>query len=115
MDKISSYPSGLLEADARAKSNWAPRVHSPERPGELAPTERVLWPKILGPIAHSLGKPNVSGAIPYVGRPLWPNFADLEKFQKLHRFPNKTVPFSQNEIAQFFQHPVTSKITYLIN
>ena len=29
MDKISSYPSGLLEADARAGSYRAPRVHSP--------------------------------------------------------------------------------------
>ena len=31
MDKISSYPSGLLEADARAESYWAPRVHSPDK------------------------------------------------------------------------------------
>ena len=76
---------------------------------------RVLGPKLLGPIAHSLGKPNVSGAISSVGRPLWPNFADLEQFQKLHRFSNKTAPFSQNEIARFFQHPVISKITNLIN
>ena len=37
MDKISSYPSGLLEADVRAGSYRAPRVHSPERPSELAP------------------------------------------------------------------------------
>ena len=28
MDKISSYPLGLLEADAPAESYWAPRVHS---------------------------------------------------------------------------------------
>ena len=34
---------------------------------------------------------------------------------KMHRFPNKTAPFSQNKIARFFQHPVISKITYLIN
>ena len=83
---ISSYPSGLLEADARAKSNWAPRVHSPERPGELAPTERVLGLKILGLIAHSLGKPNVSGAISIVGQPYWPNLADLEQFQNCTDF-----------------------------
>ena len=31
MDKISSYPSWLLEADARAESYWAPRVHSPDK------------------------------------------------------------------------------------
>ena len=41
--------------------------------------------------------------------------AVLEQFQKLHRFSNIVAPFSQNKIARFFQRPVISKITYLIN
>ena len=55
MDKISSYPSGLLEADARAESHWAPRVHSPERPGELAP-KRIPWAQVTGPYCTLTGQ-----------------------------------------------------------
>ena len=63
MDKISSYPSGLLEADARAESHWVPRVHSPERPGELAP-KRISWAHVTRPNCTITGQAQVIGAIP---------------------------------------------------
>ena len=44
MDKISSYSSGLLEADVRAGSYRAPRVHSPGRPSEWRQLENLLGP-----------------------------------------------------------------------
>ena len=97
-----------------------------------------LRARILGPIAQVLGRPRYQvlteqgfglmllgptpltwaaqecGANISVGRPMWPNSAVLEQFQKLHRFPNIVVPFSQNEIERFFQRPIISKITFLI-
>ena len=66
MDKISSYPSGILEDDARAGSYRAPRVYSPGKARWMAPTWESLGPKSLGPFAPSLGKPNMIGAILYV-------------------------------------------------
>ena len=55
MDKILSYPSGLLEADVRAESHWAPCVHSPERPGELAP-KRISWAHVTRPNCTLIGQ-----------------------------------------------------------
>ena len=69
MDKISSYPSGLLEADARAESYWAPCAQSPERPSDWRLRESY-GPKLLGPIAHSLGKPSQVAPTSAVGRPM---------------------------------------------
>ena len=89
MDKISSYPLRLLEADARAESNWARAPKHWTRPSD--------W-------RHSQ----------CVGRPYGPILADLEQFQNCTDF-RITAPFSQNEIARFFQRLVISKITYLIN
>ena len=105
----------------------------------MAPIKHLLRARIMGPIAQVLGRPRyqvlteqgfglmllgptpltwaaqVCGANISVGQPMWPNSAVLEQFQKLHRFPNIVAPFSQNEITQFFQRPVITKITYLIN
>ena len=55
MDKILSYPSGLLEADVWAESHWAPCVHSPERPGELAP-KRISWAHVTRPNCTLIGQ-----------------------------------------------------------
>ena len=81
----------------------------------MAPLAGVHGPELLGPYAHWLGKPIDSGANSRVGRLYCPIVADLKQFQNYTDFQNKTAPFSQNEIAPFFQHPVISKITYLIN
>ena len=86
MDKISSYPSGLLEADARAESHWAPRVHSPERPGEW----RLLkspWAQVTGPNCTLTGQAQVIGTIPYVWAGHMTQCCRLETISKLHRFP----------------------------
>ena len=56
MDKISSYPSGLLEADARAESYWA-RAPNHLRGPVIGANSNSNGPKLLGPFAHSLGKP----------------------------------------------------------
>ena len=77
MDKISS---GLLEANVWAESYWA-RAPSHRRSPVIGANSNSNGPKLLGPFAHSLGKPNVSGAIPYVGRPYGPILAVLEQFQ----------------------------------
>ena len=114
MDKISSYPLGLLEADARAESHWARASTHRIRPCEWRQF-RKPWAQVIGPICTLTGQAQVSGAIPYVGQPYGPSFAGLKQFQNCTDFRNKTAPFSQNEIARFFQHPVISKITYLIN
>ena len=100
MDMISSYPSGLLEADARAGSYRAPCAQSPERPSDWRLRESH-GPKLLGPIAHSLGKPNMIGAILYCGPAIWPKLAVLEQFQKLHRFSNNCAVFPKQNCAVF--------------
>ena len=75
---------------------------------------RVPWAQVTGPVFSLTGQAQVIGAIPWCGPAMWPNSAVLEQFQIPHRFLNN-VPFSQNEIARFFQRSVISKITYLIN
>ena len=85
MDKISSYPSGLLEADARAESHWAPRVHSPERPGEW----RLLkspWAQVTGPNCTLTGQAQVIGTILSVGPAIWPNCCRLGTIPKCTDF-----------------------------
>ena len=114
MDKISSYPSGLLEADVRAGSYRAPRVHSPERPSEWRQLENHLGPSHWAQLHHHWASPSDWRHSQCVGRPLWPNFADLEQFQNCIDF-RVTAPFSQNKITRSFQRSVISKITYLIN
>ena len=137
-DKISSYPRasrsqcsgqntfGLGAQTLEKPSDWR-QSSIPLGPGWWArlhkywagPNNRCRLNKALGSCywaqLHSLGQPKISGAIISVGRPMWPNSAVLEQFQKLHRFLNIVATFSQNEIARFFQRPVISKITYLIN
>ena len=79
-------------------------------------TEQGFGLMLLSPTPLTLGQAKMNGAnISLWAGHVWPNSAVLEQFQKLHRFPNFAATFSQNEIARFFQRPVISKITYLIN
>ena len=77
-------------------------------------TELGLVLKLLGPTPLTWAAQE-SGANISSGPAFMAQFAVQEQFQKLHRFPNFTATFSQNEIARFFQRSVISKITYLIN
>ena len=102
----------------------------------MAPIKHPLGPELPGPIAQVLGRPSYQvlteqgfGLMllgptpltwaaqdkwrhPQCGPALVAQFAVQEQFQKLHRFPNFAAPFSQNEIARFFQRSVISKITF---
>ena len=102
MDKISSYPSGLLEADARAESHWAPRVHSPEKPGDLAPTESALGPSYWARFLPHWASPKWLVPFLGVGRPCGPIQQSWNNSKNYNDF-RITAPFSQNEIAQFYQ------------
>ena len=76
-------------------------------------TELGLGLKLLGP-TPSLGQPKRVAPISVMGRPLWPNLQSRNSSKNCTDF-RITAPFSQNEIARFFQRSVISKITYLIN
>ena len=67
---------------------------------------------LLGPTAHSLGKPNQEWCQYQCGPANMAQFSSLGTIPKTAPISkNKTAPFSQNEIAPFSKLPVISKIT----
>ena len=87
MDKISSYPSRLLEADARAESNWARAPNHWTRPSDWRQL-RITWAQVTGPDCTITGQAQVIGAIPCV----WAGH--VAHFYRLGLI-SKTVPFSE--------------------
>ena len=100
MDKILSYPIEISRSRRSGRILLGPRIHSPDKARWMAPTESP-WAQVTGPISTLTGQAQVSGANLSDGLAIWPNSCRLETISKLHRFLNKTTPFSQNEIARF--------------
>ena len=109
MDKISSYPSGLLEADVRAGSYRAPRVHSPERPSEWRQLENHLGPSYWARLHYHWASPSDWRHSQCVGRPYgpilqsWNNFQNVPISETASFSQNKNVSFSKKDIKLFFQ------------
>ena len=61
MDKISSYPLGLLEADARAESYWA-RVPTYRRGPVSGAISWSLRARVTGPVRTLTGQAHHVGA-----------------------------------------------------
>ena len=112
MDKISSYPLRFLEADPRAESYWARApIHwrGPVNGANENPLGLSYWARLHN---HWASPSDWRHSQCWAGH--MAQLAVLEQFQNCTDF-RITAPFSQNEIARFFQRPVISKITYLIN